>query len=240
MSFGFVTVPGLPRARVSIALAAATLIVSTLAYAQQPTAPTAAGTPAEAREQPAGQQLQLIYTPWTKYCLKAPDGKQTCFIGKDGRIDSDKVLIAAVIVESDGEPKVLRITLPLGMLLVHGTRVIVDNNPPAQNPYVMCFANGCMSDYAVTPELIANMKTGQNLVVQAITSTGAPLALLVPLQETNGGFAKAFEGQPPDPTVIEDNYKKLREELQSRADARQKLQEAQPPAAATMPAPAEK
>ena len=93
-------------------------------------------------------------------------------------------MIAAVIIEPEGEPKkILRVTLPLGMQLVHGTRVIVDNNPPLQSPYVICFANGCMSDYEVTPELLANMKKGQNLVVQAINSNGAPLTLPLPLQE---------------------------------------------------------
>jgi len=30
-----------------------------------------------------------------------------------------------------------------------------------QSPYVICFANGCMSDYEVTPELLANMKKGR-------------------------------------------------------------------------------
>ena len=149
------------------------------APAAQQAAPPAAGAPA-AGGQPADQQVQLIYAPWTKFCLKGQDAnaKQVCFTGKDGRIESGQPVIAAVIIEPEGEPKkILRVTLPLGMQLVHGTRVIVDNNPPAQSPYVICFANGCMSDYEVTPELLANMKKGQNLVVQAINSNGAPLTL---------------------------------------------------------------
>jgi invasion protein IalB len=241
MSFLPLTVAGLPRRRVLAALAAAALTVSTVASAQQPTAP-AAGAPVQAQEPPAGQQVQLIYTPWTKYCLKGPDGRQTCFVGKDGRTESDKVLIAAVIIAPEGRPKnILRITLPLGMQLIQGTRVIVDNSPPAQGPYVMCFANGCMSDYEVTPELIANMKKGQNLVIQAINANGMQVALPLPLQETAGGFAKAYDDQPPDSKVIEDNYKKLQEELQRRADlAHPKPQETQPPAAATTSGPAEK
>ena len=127
-----------------------------------------------------------------------------------------------MIIEPEGEPKkILRVTLPLGMQLVHGTRVIVDNNPPAQSPYVICFANGCMSDYEVTPELLANMKKGQNLVVQAINSNGAPLTLPLPLAE----FAKAYDGPPTDPKVFEETQKKLQEELQKRADeARKKLE----------------
>ncbi len=264
MNFRFLAVPALPRVGVLAALAAATLTVST-AYAQQPAAPAAApkaaapkaapkapakGAPAAApaAQAPAApaqgaapaqpeQQVQLIYAPWTKFCLKGQDAnaKQICFTGKDGRIESGQPVVAAVIIEPEGEPKkILRVTLPLGMQLVHGTRVIIDNNTPAQSGYVICFANGCMSDYEATPEMIANMKKGQNLIVQAINSNGAPLTLPLPL----GEFAKAYDGPPTDPKVFEENQKKLQEELQKRAnEARQKLEAAQPPTAAVTPTP---
>jgi invasion protein IalB len=205
--------------------------------AQAPAAP-AAGAPA-----PGGQagadQVQLIYAPWTKFCLKGQDAsaKQVCFTGKDGRIESGQPVIAAVIIEPEGDPKkILRVTLPLGMQLVHGTRVIVDSNAPAQAPYVICFQNGCMSDYDVTPELIANLKKGQNLVVQAINSNGAPLTLPLPLAE----FAKAYDGPPTDPKVFEETQKKLQEELQKRAEETRKKLEAQQPAGAASANPAAK
>jgi len=200
--------------------------------------PPAAGAPA-AGGQPQDQQVQLIYAPWTKFCLKGQDAnaKQVCFTGKDGRIESGQPVIAAVIIEPEGEPKkILRVTLPLGMQLVHGTRVIVDGNPPAQSPYVICFANGCMSDYDVTPELLANMKKGQNLVVQAINSNGAPLTLPLPLAE----FAKAYDGPPTDPKVFEETQKKLQEELQKRAEEARKKLEANPPAGTAAVNPAAK
>ena len=203
--------------------------------AAQP-APPAAGAPAagaQAQQQPPDQQIpQLIYAPWTKFCLKGQEAnaKQVCFTGKDGRIESGQPVIAAVIIEPEGEPKkILRVTLPLGMQLVHGTRVIIDNNPPAQSPYVICFQNGCMSDYEATPEMIANLKKGQNLVVQAINSNGAPLTLPLPLA---GEFAKAYDGPPTDPKEFENNQKKLQEELQKKAEEqRKKLEMAAPPAA---------
>ncbi len=200
--------------------------------------PPAAGAPA-AGGQPQDQQVQLIYAPWTKFCLKGQDAnaKQVCFTGKDGRIESGQPVIAAVIIEPEGEPKkILRVTLPLGMQLVHGTRVIVDNNPPQQSPYVICFANGCMSDYEATPELLANMKKGQNLVVQAINSNGAPLTLPLPLAE----FAKAYDGPPTDPKQFEETQKKLQEELQKRAEEARKKLEANPPAGTPAANPAAK
>jgi len=197
-----------------------------------PKAPAAAPAPAAQQAPPAGapaagaqppdQQVQLIYAPWTKFCLKGQDAgaKQVCFTGKDGRIESGQPVIAAVIIEPEGEPKkILRVTLPLGMQLVHGTRIIVDANAPQQSPYVICFQNGCMSDYEATPELIANLKKGQTLVVQAINSNGAPLTLPLPLV---GEFAKAYDGPPTDPKVFEENQKKLQEELQKRAEEQRK------------------
>ncbi len=189
-------------------------------------APPSAAAPQAAP--PADQQVQLIYAPWTKFCLKGqdPNAKQVCFTGKDGRIESGQPVVAAVVIEPEGEPKkILRVTLPLGMLLVHGTRIIVDNNPPAQSPYVICFQNGCMSDYEATPELINNMKKGQNLIIQAISSNNQPVTLPLPLSD----FAKAFEGPPTDPKQFEEAQKKLQEELQKRAEEQRKKLEANPP-----------
>ncbi len=271
MNFRILAASVRPRGRVFALLAATALTGSLLvcgaqAQAPAPGAPTApkkaapkaapkAPAPAPAaqgQQPPAGapaaaaqpeQQVQLIYAPWTKFCLKGQEAnaKQVCFTGKDGRIESGQPVIAAVIIEPEGEPKkILRVTLPLGMQLVHGTRVIVDNNPPAQSPYVICFANGCMSDYEVTPELLANMKKGHNLVVQAINSNGAPLTLPLPLQETGGSFAKAYDGPPTDPKEFEAAQKKLQEELQKRAEEARKKLEANPPPGTPAAAPAAK
>src|SRR6201988_2387009 len=196
-------------------------------------------TPAQGEQQ---QQVQLIYSPWTKFCLKGqnnePNAKQVCFTGKDARIESGMQVVVAVLIEPEGEPKkLLRVTLPLGMQLVHGTRVIVDQNQPMTAPYVICFTNGCMADYEATGDLIAKMKKGQGLVIQAINSTGQPISLVLPLAD----FGRAFDGPPTDPKVFEEQQKKLQEELQRRADeARKKLesQQGQPQSSNAPPASA--
>jgi invasion protein IalB len=205
--------------------------------AKPPAAPAQAAPPAEGQPpaqgqaqgqaQGGGDQVQLIFSPWTKFCLKGQEAnaKQVCFTGKDARIESGMPVVAAVLIEPEGEPKkILRVTLPLGMQLVHGTRVIIDQNQPMTAPYVICFTNGCMADYETTPDMIAKMKSGQGLVVQAINSTGQPISLVLPLTD----FAKAYDGPPTDPKVFEEQQKKLQEELQRRADeARKKLEQQQ-------------
>jgi invasion protein IalB len=215
----------------------------------KPAAPAPAAPAPEAQQQAPAQaqgeqqqQVQLIYSPWTKFCLKGqnndPNAKQVCFTGKDARIESGMPVVAAVLIEPEGEPKkLLRVTLPLGMQLVHGTRVIVDQNQPMTAPYVICFTNGCMADYDASGDLVAKLKKGQGLVIQAINSTGQPISLVLPLAD----FAKAYDGPPTDPKVFEEQQKKLQEELQRRADeARKKLesQQGQPQSSNAPPASA--
>jgi invasion protein IalB len=204
-------------------------------------APEAQPAPAQGQGGDQQQPIQLIYSPWTKFCLKNnndPNAKQVCFTGKDARIESGMPVVAAVLIEPEGEPKkILRVTLPLGMQLIHGTRVILDQNQPMTAPYVICFTNGCMADYEATADMIAKMRKAQGLAVQAINSTGQPISLVLPLSD----FAKAYDGPPTDPKVFEAQQQKLQEELQRRADeARKKLEQqgGQPQSSNTAPAPA--
>jgi invasion protein IalB len=232
--------PARPVAR-ALAFALVTILVCAWvgsgALAQNPPAPKgkapAAKAPAQknAPQQPApaeqAQQQgepQLIFSPWTKFCLKGQEAnaKQVCFTGKDGRVESGMPVVAAVIIEPDGEPKkVLRVTLPLGMSIQPGTRVIVDQGQPMTGPYVICFQNGCMADYEASGELIGKLKKGTGLVVQGMNGAGQPISLVLPLAD----FQKAYDGPPTDPKVFEEQQKKLQDELQKRAeDARKRLE----------------
>jgi invasion protein IalB len=190
--------------------------------------PPAQQKPADQQPAAEAQQPQLIYSPWTKFCLKGQEAnaQQVCFTGKDGRIESGMPVIAAVLIEPEGEAKkVLRVTLPLGMQLPQGTRVIVDQGQPMNAPYVICFTNGCMADYEASSELIGKLKKGQGLVVQGINSQGQPISLVLPLND----FGKAYDGPPTDPKVFEEQQKKLQDDLQKRAEeARKKLEGQQP------------
>jgi invasion protein IalB len=152
--------------------------------------------------------MKLSYTPWTKFCHKGEDAtaELICFTGKDGHAESGQTVIGAVIIEpADKSKKILRVTVPLGVQLAHGTRVIVDNNPPQRSPYMICSDHGCESDYEATPELIANLKKGLNLIVQAINSDATVLTWALPLAD----FAKAYNGPPTDLIALEDQRKSL-------------------------------
>jgi invasion protein IalB len=242
----FLIAPTCPAARtVTVVTATTTLLalISFSAFAQTPpvpkaqlapkAAPKAAPKPAEAPAPQAqqlqpqgGAQHQIIFSSWTKFCLKGQEAnaKQVCFTSKEGRIEKGMPVVTAVLIEPKNEPKKLRVTLPLGVLIQPGTRVIVDDGQPMTGPYLLCFNNGCIADYEASDELIGKLKKGQGLVIQGIDGASHPISLVVPLSD----FSKAYEGPPTDPKVFEEQQKKLQEELQRLAEeARKKLEDQQ-------------
>ncbi len=246
MNFWNASAPARPVAR-ALACALTTTIltvaIAPVAFAQAPgPAPKAqpkqlpkaqpqpqGGAPAAGGQPQAGaaEQPQLIYSPWTKFCLKGQEAnaQQVCFTGKDGRIETGQPVVAAVLIEPEGEQKkILRVTLPLGMQLPQGTRVIVDQGQPMNAPYIICFTNGCMADYEASGELIDKLKKGQGLVVQGINSQGQAVSLVLPLND----FQKAYAGPPTDPKVFEQQQQQLQADLQKRAEEARKKLEGQP------------
>jgi len=192
-----------------------------------PKAPVANAQP-QAQQQPANSGLQLVYSPWTKLCQKGPEAnaKQICFTGKEGRLEDGRPVVSAMIVEQEGEArKILRVMAPIGVVLQPGSRVIVDEGQPMNGPYLMCQPTGCFSDYEASGELIAKLKKGSGLFIQAIqAANGQPLTLGIPLAD----FAKAYDGPSVDPKVWEDQQKKLQDELNRRAEeARKRIEGSQ-------------
>jgi invasion protein IalB len=209
--------------------AAAILFSATsAAQAQQPKAapkanpPAAAPAPAPAQK-PAGDEPPLVYSAWTKVCGKENQAgaKEVCLTVREARLDSGQFVASVAFIEPAGEPKkLMRITVPLGMQLAVGTRVLVDKGQASVGQYIACFPNGCMADIEASPTLIGQLKSGKTLWLQAINIGGQPASYPVPLDE----FVKVNEGPPTDPKVFEAQQQKLEQELQRKAEeARSRL-----------------
>jgi len=198
--------------------------------AQKPAAPAAQKPPAPGPAQAATPEMPpLIYSPWAKFCGKGndPGAKEVCFTGKDARTEAGQPVVAAALIEPEGEPKKLfRVTLPSPLQLQYGTRIVIDKEAPISGAFFTCFANGCMADYEATPELVGKLKKGQMLQIQAINLAAAAITFPLPLADNSGNsFQKANEGPPTDPKVYEQQQQKLQEELQKRAEeARKRLE----------------
>jgi len=173
---------------------------------------------------PAADQPPIVYSPWTKFCGKDnnPTAKEVCLTVKEARLETGQFLAGAALIEQAGEEKKLfRVTLPLGMQLPQGTRMLLDKEQPMQGRYIVCLPNGCMADFDVTPDFVAKLKKGQQIVLQGINLPGQAASYMLPLTD----FAKANDGPPTDPKKFEEDQKKLQEELQKKAEkARDELQ----------------
>jgi len=122
-----------------------------------------------------------------------------CFTGREVLTDSGESVVAAALIEPDGDVnKIFRVTIQAPLQLRYGTRLIVDHGEPLTAPYVTCSANVCISDYMGTAELIAKLKTGQVLDVQAVDLAGNPVSFPLPLAT----FASALEGPATDPKQV--------------------------------------
>src|SRR5262249_3826085 len=144
------------------------------------------------QQQQGEQQPQLTHTPWTKVCQTPPgaNAKRVCFIGSDGHMEGGMVVVAAVLIEPEGEPRrILRVTLPLGMALQAGTRVIVDNGQPMNGPYVVCVGSGCMADYEAGGGVIAQLQTRQKLHRPGVKGNGQAINPMTPLAT----FCQAYD-----------------------------------------------
>jgi invasion protein IalB len=258
MDFREVTVRARPaqRALGLATLGACALFAATGALAQQPQQqqqrPPAQQRPAQPQQRPAQPPAQpqaapaapapqvpqtaetppLIYSPWTKVCGKegqpgAPAQKEVCFTIKEARLDTGQFVASAGLIELEGEQKkILRATLPLGLLLRNGTRMVVDTQQPMTGTFSFCLPNGCWADFEVAGDFVGKLKKGQSMVLQAFNLNGQVASFAFPLVD----FAKANEGPPTDPKVLEEQQKKLQDELQRRADeARKKLEQQQQP-----------
>ena len=227
-------------AKISVLSTSATvalaITVGPYAFAQQPSInppvqPSPRSTPNAGQVQQTGpgetvqngqQHVQLISSPWTRYCAKGLTEqsseirtKAVCFTASDGHLTSGQRLVIALLIEPDGnDTKLLRVTLPLGVALVPGARIVIDEKEAMTAPYIVCLPkNGCMADYKAAPDLIEKLKKGRSLAIQAFEK-GRPLSFTLPL----AGFAKAYEGPASDPTGLHEVQEGLPNELQSHSE----------------------
>ena len=219
-------------ATVVLALAVAPHALAQPPSKNPPAPPTQAAPPptsGEAQQQASGkttqngqQPVQLIFSPWTKYCAEGLSGKssdikpkQVCFTASDGHLTSGQKLVIALLIEPEGgDTKLLRVTLPLGVALVPGARIVIDEKEAMTAPFVVCLPkNGCMADYKADADLIAKLKKGRSLAIQAFDK-GRPISFTLPLTD----FAKAFDGPARDPTGLNEQRESLPNELQDHSE----------------------
>ena len=152
----------------------------------------------EVQRLPDGTAVAFSY--WVKFC-KSTLLKSACFVGKEARTVDGKPLVAAVVIQPDGETEYLRLTFPITINRETGTRILFDGKKASGQTadFVSCKQKlGCMADYT-DPDMIAKMKTAHSMTLQATDGDGGVLHYVFALTD----FAKAYDGPEGDPSMIE-------------------------------------
>jgi invasion protein IalB len=159
---------------------------------------------------------------WVKVCEQATfkvndkEEKKGVCLSHHERLDANTgmVLVSAAIREIEGQPKpALIIMLPLGMAIGPGIQAKIDNDADIiKFPFTLCHPAGCTGEMEASPELIAKLKGGKELMVAAINVSGAPIGFPVPLT----GFGPALEGGPLDSQKYAEARKGLMEVIKRR------------------------
>jgi invasion protein IalB len=192
------------------------------AMAQTPAKKDAAKTaPAAAPAAPA-KAAGKDQSAWVKVCEQATfkvdgkdDKKKICLTHHE-RLDANTgmVLVSAAIREIEGQPKpALIIMVPLGMALLPGVQAKVDDDKDILKfPFTLCHPAGCTGETEATPEMLAKLRSGKELMVAAMNVSGTPLGFPVPLT----GFGPALDGAPLDSAKYAEARKGLMEIIKRR------------------------
>jgi invasion protein IalB len=200
------------------------------APAQKPAAPAAPAAPQAAPQQ--GQQAgptvvqvkpEPSQTDWLKVCGEDPGNKKRiCYTTRDFVSDQGQPVLAVAVYDIQGDPnRIVRFLMPLGLLLQPGMRFSVDAGQGQAGKFAVCFPNGCFAEGAVGQAVIDQMRKGNAIRVSVQNQFTREVTFEVPLT----GFAKAFDGAPIDPKVLEEQQRQMQEQMQKQAeDLRKKLE----------------
>ncbi len=224
----------------AISTAIASVALTSQAFAQEKKAPAAQAqqaAPADNGAVPAGTPQAAQQPNWMKICNTDPQAKkEVCLTSRDVKADTGQTVASIAIRQVSGESKRFFLAaVPPGLLIQPGVRVAVDQNQPVTGKYSICFPNACYAEVEVTDAFFANVKKGNNLVVQAMNQQAKTVNFPISLS----GFSKAYDGPALDPKVVQQERERLNAEMTKRAEeARDRLQSQGGAAPSATPAPA--
>ncbi|MBI5319086.1 MAG: invasion associated locus B family protein [Bradyrhizobium sp.] len=144
---------------------------------------------------PQGEAAQAVAPPqpgWNARCTSASREaplecaiEQTAVMTRTGQL----IVLVNIRVPGDSRAPVVLVQLPLGLNLPAGAKIQVDDGKSVDLPVQTCEARGCFANTAVTPDLLAAMKSGKQLKVSFQTLARETITIPMPLAD----FAVAYE-----------------------------------------------
>lgn len=178
-----------------VALAATVLLSTGVAYAQQgakknaaPSAPAAQPAPAPAQGDGAAAQQP----GWIARCTSVSrDAPLECAIEQNAVLTKtgQTIVLINIRIPTDTRTPVALLQLPLGLNLPVGAKLQVDEGKAVDLQIQTCENRGCYASTPITPDLLASLKSGNQLKVSFQNMAKETIAIPMPLND----FAAAYD-----------------------------------------------
>jgi len=215
--------------------AAALLMSSMSAFAQETPAPAAEAPAAAAAAAPAeaGQN-------WLKVCDPLENGQKACIM-RQVVLANGQFLGSFLLRDDPGqESRLLAVAaVPLGVLLPFGVTWQIDGDKPVRVPYMICDPTSCATQLVINEQYVNSLKKGRTLKLTAKNRQNQDLTIEINL----AGFTSTYDN---DAAMTFEQFQQetsgenaLEQVLQDRAEQlRQQLTEQTNTPASETPAPA--
>lgn len=187
-------------------------------------AASAAGLLVAGLSQAVAQQPQ-VPEGWFKACSKQED-VDICNVQNITVANTGQMVTGVSLIELKGKVnrKVFQVSVPSGRLVPPGIGLQIDGGKAQKLDYVICFPDRCVAETALSDQLVASFKKGQEIILTSVNFQNQPNPIKVSLT----GFTGAYDGAPMQQSDIEDRQKKLQDFVtKNNEDFAKKLKEEQ-------------
>ncbi len=162
---------------------------------------------------PATAQQQRAPQGWFKVCSKQEEN-DICNTQNIVTADSGQLLTAVNLIEIKGKinRKIFQVSVPTGRLIPPGVGLQINGGKTQKIDYAICFPDRCISETALSDELLASFKKGNQLTLTSVNFQNKPNPINVALT----GFTQAYDGPGIQQNELEQRQKTLQDEVQKR------------------------
>lgn len=147
------------------------------------------GTPAAAQSE-ATQQAQVTSTGWGVQCSNVGDDLLcSALISIVSPQNNQLVLRVSIQPQAESDDHTLVLQLPLGLDLVAGVSLQIDDAEAEQLPVNTCLPAGCFVTRPIDAARLEAMKAGETLSITMTANNGGESKMDLPLS----GFAKSVD-----------------------------------------------
>lgn len=147
---------------------------------------SAAANPAAAQG-----EIRSTFGDWNLFCDTPPgaQSEQCSLVQNVVAEDQPDVGLTVVILKTaDGQNWLMRVLAPLGVLLPSGLGLKIDDEDVGRTAFVRCRPNGCIAEAVMQPDLLEQLKAGENALFIVFRTPEQGIGVFVSLSGLNEGI----------------------------------------------------